>query len=318
MKRALIVGASGQDGRLLGELLLSKGYLVHGLTRIAPSADLPWECSQINILDSTDVDACLGKTRPDEIYYLAAFHHSAQDKISMSVRDLFQRSFDVHVYGLTNFLETIKTKFPMTRLFYASSSHVFGLPSQEKQTESTPVIPISPYGISKAAGMACCRHYREHGSIHASAGILYNHESNLRNVEFLSRKITDGIGKIMHNRDHKIILGDLNARVDWGYAPDYVEAMLQIVQMPYADDYIIATGESHSVEEFVEKAFECVGLDWRNHVEEDSQILWNKRLGGPLVGDSTKLRQSTGWMPTVTFAEMVCKLVNYHLAEMLK
>jgi GDPmannose 4,6-dehydratase len=224
VRNALIVGAGGQDGRLLTRHLLDREYAVRGWTRTKPASPLACDCAQIDLLDSTSVERELRNLQPKEIYYLAAFHHSTEDSVELSAAELTRRSFDVHVTGLRNVLEMIKAFLPRTRLFYAASSHVFGAAVSESQNEQTPFAPTSAYGISKAAGIECCRLFRNEG-LFAATGILFNHESSLRKASFLSQKIVQGVLQARRDRAFKLILGDLEARVDWGYAPDYVDRM---------------------------------------------------------------------------------------------
>ncbi len=307
MPRALIVGAGGQDGRLLGQLLLQRSYVVRGWTRTA-SPPLADDCAAIDLLDPVAVEADLRTIRPDEIYYLAAFHHSTEDCVELSAAELLRRSFDVHVNGLLNVLQAIKTSGAASRLFYAASSHVFGRPTAELQDEETPFLPHSAYGISKAAGVQCCRFFREQEGVFATSGFLFNHESSLRKPSFLSQKIVRGALRARTDRSFQLTLGDLDARVDWGYAPDYVDAMSRILRLPEPGDFVIASGETHSVREFAEIAFDAVGRDWRCHVATDASLL--KKSPQMLCGDAAKLRAATGWSPTVSFEEMVRVLVS--------
>ena len=308
MRSALIIGAGGQDGCLLAPLLLGRGYGVRGWTRTEPPATAPCECEVIDISELGAVDAALRRLPPDEIYYLAAFHHSAEDRIEESASTLLRRSFDVHVLGLLNVLQVMEECCQQARLFYAGSSHVFGRPSTEWQNEKTPFLPDSAYGVSKAAGIQCCQYYRREKGIFAATGILFNHESPLRKPSFLSQKIVRGALEARRNPAYRLVLGDLEATVDCGYAPDYVDAMFRILQLAEANDFVIASGEIHSVREFTQAAFGALGLDWRLHVETDPRLL--NRVSHPLRGDSTKLRAATGWSPTVGFGEMVAGLVR--------
>jgi GDPmannose 4,6-dehydratase len=308
VRSALIIGASGQDGRLLARLLLDRDYTVRGWIRRETAAASPCECALVDILNPAAVEAALRKSPPDEIYYLAAFHHATEDAIELSAAELLRCSFDVHVLGLLNVLQAMEECAPRTRLFYAASSHVFGTPKSEWQNEQTPLTPNSAYGISKAAGLQCCQLYRQQKGIFAATGILFNHESSWRKPSFLSQKIVQGALRARHDAAYKLVLGDLEARVDWGYAPDYVEAMFRILQLPEASDFVVASGEMHTVREFAEIAFSAVGLDWRQHVETDARLL--NKTSHPLRGDSDKLRAATGWSPAVTFREMVVRLVE--------
>lgn len=307
MRSALIIGAGGQDGRLLARLLLDRGYAVRGWIRREPAAPVPCECAFVDILEPELVEAELRKSPPDEIYYLAAFHHATEDVIALSATELLRRSFDVHVLGLLNVLQAMEECCPQTRLFYAASSHVFGTSKSEWQNEETPLTPNSAYGISKAAGLQCCHLYRREKGIFAATGILFNHESSLRKPSFLSQKIVRSVWRAQRDPAFKLLLGDVEARVDWGYAPDYVDAMSRILQLPEASDFVVASGELHTVREFAQAAFAVLGLDWRRHVETDARLL--NKVSHPLRGASTKLRMATGWSPSVTFAEMVERLV---------
>jgi GDPmannose 4,6-dehydratase len=308
VRSALIIGAGGQDGRLLARLLLDRDYAVRGWIRGELTAPAPCECAFIDILDPALVEAELRKLSPNEIYYLAAFHHATEDVIALSAAELLRRSFDVHVLGLLNVLQAMEECCPRTRLFYAASSHVFGIPDSEWQNEETPLTPKSAYGISKAAGLRCCRLYCREKGIFAATGILFNHESSLRRPSFLSQKIVRGALRAQCDPAYRLMLGDLEARVDWGYAPDYVDAMFRILQLPEASDFVVASGEMHTVREFAEAAFGALCLDCRRHVETNPRLLI--RTSYPLRGDSTKLRVATGWSPSVSFIEMVVRLVH--------
>jgi GDPmannose 4,6-dehydratase len=308
VRSALIIGASGQDGRLLARLLQDRDYTVRGWVRRECPVPAPCECTLVDILNPAAVEAALRKSPPDEIYYLAAFHHATEDAIELSAAELLRCSFDVHVLGLLNVLQAMEECSPRTRLFYAASSHVFGTPNSKFQNEQTPLTPTSAYGISKAAGLQSCQLYRQQKGIFAATGILFNHESPLRKPSFLSQKIVQGALRARHDPAYRLVLGDLEARVDWGYAPDYVEAMVRILQLPEPSDFVVASGEMHTVREFAEIAFGAVGLDWRQHVETDARLL--NKISHPLCGDSTKLRSATGWLPSVTFVELVTGLVR--------
>jgi GDPmannose 4,6-dehydratase len=308
MDSALIIGASGQDGRLLARLLLDREYAVRGWIRREPAAPAPCECTLIDILQPALVEAELRRSTPDEIYYLAAFHHATEDMIELSAAELLRRSFDVHVLGLLNVLQAMEECCPRTRLFYAASSHVFGTPESEWQNEETPLTPNSAYGVSKAAGLQCCQLYRRQKGIFAATGILFNHESPWRQPSFLSQKIVRGALRAQRDPTYRLMLGDLEARVDWGYAPDHVEAMFRILQLPEASDFVVASGEMHTVREFAQAAFGALDLDWRRHVATDARLL--NKISHPLRGDSCKLRAATGWAPTIGFVEMVRRLVH--------
>lgn len=308
MKRVIVVGADGQDGRILCGQLAKDGCAVLGIGRESVRATEPFTPGRIEITDRACVREALGNWQPDQIYYLAAHHHSSQEQAGSDTIRLFEKSHAVHVLGLLHFLEAMKDAAPQARLFYAASSLVFGDVTSEMQDERTPMNPRCIYGITKTSGLHCCRFYRETHGIFAAAGILYNHESVHRQEKFVSQKIIRAALGIAAGKRDKLILGDLSARIDWGYAPDFVEAMTRILALDRADDFVIATGEAHTVMEFVEIAFRLAGLDWKSHVEENPSVLQRRRL--TLVGDATKLRNATGWHPTVTFPEMVGLLLE--------
>ena len=308
MKRAIIVGANGQDGRLLYERLQADGCTVLGLARDSTRSTEPSAPGRIDVTDSEQVRALIEDWHPDHVHYLAAFHHSSQDSICSDTLGLFERSHAVHVRGLLHFLEAIKNCAPATRLFYAATSLVFGEPDSPMENERTPMNPRCLYGITKAGGLHCCRLYREAHGVFAAGGILYNHESSYRQEKFVSQKIIRAASEIAAGRREKLILGNLSATADWGYAPDFVDAMIRILALPDAEDFVIATGEAHTVLEFVEIAFHAFGLDWKKHVEENPALLQRRRPA--LIGDASKLRAATGWRPTVTFRQMVESLAG--------
>ena len=308
MRSALIIGAGGQDGRLLAQWLSDRDYAVRGWVRREPCTAVPWEYSIIDLLQPAAVEAQLKAIMPNEIYYLAAYHHSTEDSADQNTAHLLKLSFDVHVGGLLNVLQGTTASCPQARLFYAASSHVFGNSTTDWQNEKTPLRPNSAYAISKTAGLRCCQLFRKREGVFAATGILFNHESPLRKSSFVSQKIVRGALQAQRDPTFRLKLGDLDARVDWGYAPDYVEAMFRILQLPEPGDFVIASGELHSVREFAEVAFDELGLEWRQYVEIDGQLL--KRNSYPLRGDCDKLRAATGWSPKVGFTELVPKLVR--------
>jgi len=302
MKRALIIGSEGQDGRLLSDLLADRGYSLLGIDLGTIKArGISWN-SAVDITDRQDVFSVVKNIKPGEIYFLAAFQQSSEGK-QIESYELLTESYRVNVFALINALEAIRLYSPKSRLFYAASSHVFGRPDRKIQDESTPFRPVTVYGITKADGVMACRYYRETCGIFACAGILYNHESRYRDRSFISKKIIRGAIEIKNNLRNKLKIGDLKAQVDWGYAPDYVDAIHRMVLLDKPDDFIIATGEKHSVREFAETTFSLLGLDWKKYVEEDRTIITHKSL--PLVGNPGKIMKKTGWKPTVDFKSMV-------------
>lgn len=289
MKRVLVVGSAGQDGRILIEQLRG----VDEVTAIDRG-------DSTNVLDFDSIAELVRARAPDQIYYLAAHHHAAED-VQEPTPVLLRASYDVHVVGLTNLLEATERHAPACRTFYASSSHVFGAPSSPTQNELTPIAPVGVYGITKVMGMLVARLYRRRG-LFVSCGILYNHESVLRGTSFVSQKIAAAA-----RAKTRVRLGRLDAIVDWGFADDTVRAMRSILAHSVADDFVVATGEPHTVRDFAAAAYAAVALDWRAYVDEDATVLHKEQA--TLVGDSQKLRDATGWRPSITFEEMVGKLV---------
>jgi GDPmannose 4,6-dehydratase len=307
MKR-VVIGAHGQDGRILfrrsqeecAVLGLDLGIVKqHRLESFAP-------LRAIDLFDAVQVNALFERMSPDEVYYLAAHHHSSeeeQDRVSE-----LRKCSDVHLIGVAHVLEAIRRYSPHCRFFFAGSSQMFGRPPASPQNETTPYAPRNPYAITKVAAAHLCALYRERHGTHASVGILYNHESPYRGPHFVTQRIVRGARRAKSDPTYKMKLGSLSAVVDWGYAPDYVDAMVRIVSQPEPDDYVVATGEPHTVGEFVRLAFDFLDLDWRAHVEEDAALV--RTTPAILLGDASKLRGRTGWGPTVSFVEMVEILVH--------
>lgn len=298
-RKAIVVGSQGQDGRYLSELLLRLGYHVLGVAR-----------GDIDITEKLAVQDLVGAFRPDEVYLLAAYHHSAESAPGSDV-ECFEKSHAVHMAATVHFLDAVFRLAPSARLFFASSSHIFPDAGPRLLDEDSPIQPRNIYAITKYAGMLACQYYREQKGIFASCGILFNHESRLRPAHFLSRKIAIAAARVSRGESDSVELGNLDAIVDWGYAPDYVDAMWRILQAPHSGDYVIASGESHSVREFANIAFRRVGLDYRKFVRVNPNLLAKRietRLGNP-----HRLRQETGWARTRTFRELVENMV---LAEL--
>jgi GDPmannose 4,6-dehydratase len=308
MKSAVVIGANGQDGYYLSSSLEKEGCQVIRIDQglIQPS-EFYTSNEPFDICQPDHTDALIKALQPDEIYHLAAFHQSAQDDYVESL-DILEKSIQVNEVSLFNLLNSITKFSPKTRLFYAASSLIFGEPDSEIQTENTPINPVTLYGITKASGLYLCRKFRKEHGIYAACGILYNHESPRRHNNFLSKKITIGVENAIKDKHSVLELGNLSAYADWGYAPDYVEAMKLILKQETPDDFIVATGEKHSVKDFVSIAYQAAGLDWKEHVKETSGIV--KRITTPLIGNSSKLRQLTGWKPSVNFEQMVKTLVE--------
>lgn len=318
-KRALITGVTGQDGSYLAEQLLEKGYDVYGLVRrlstpntqnISPLLD------RLHLLDGdlhdqASLESAVRKCEPDEIYNLAA-----QSFVGVSFNQPVVTG-EVTGLGTVRLLEAMRNRADKARFYQASSSEMFGKVQESPQTEKTPFYPRSPYGVAKVYAHWACVNYRESYGLHISNGILYNHESPRRGLEFVTRKISDGVARIKAGKSSTIRLGTLDTRRDWGYAPEYTDFMWRMLQQPKPDDYIGATGESHSVREFVELAFRHAGVvDWQKHVELDP------RFGRPadvdhLLGDPTKARTVLGWKAKVYFPELVAIMVDADLKRPL-
>ncbi|HEY0714172.1 MAG TPA: GDP-mannose 4,6-dehydratase [Polyangia bacterium] len=311
---AVIVGAAGQDGRLVAELLSSKGYRVLGLARGAVSGDLGDVAgSSVDITNFEAVAAVVGRVAPDEIYHLAAVHHSAQESPSQDLA-AFRSAYEVNFFSLLNFLEAIRLYAPKARLFYAASSHVFGATSADHlQNESTPFEPQSLYAMTKVDGLLACRQYRKVHGVFASVGILYNHESSYREEKFLTKKVIRAVAEIKAGRRDQLALGDLNAEVDWGYAPDYVEAMHAILSAPHADEFVVASGVRRTVRDFVAAAFAAADLDWKRYVAEKAQAIDRRPVSR--IGDASKLTRATGWKPKTEFHDMVRRLLEAELTS---
>ena len=316
MRKVIVIGSQGQDGRLLYERLDREGCVLLGIGRNEirsnhhPAADV---AASVDILDGDAVDHVIRSFAPDAVFYLAAFHHSSEDQFPPSDAELYRLSHEVHVRGLLNILEALRQFAPVARLFYAASSHCFGEPSTSMQDEDTPLRPNCPYGISKTVGVHICRMYRARHAVSASCGFLYNHESPLRSPKFLSAKIIHAVVEIARGWRDKLVLGDLTARIDWGYAPDYVDAMIRILRLETPDDFVIATGESHTVADFVSIAFSQLKIDWHKHVVSDASLITKSKPPEVLTGNSSKLRGKTGWQPSVAFPDMIRLLVEAEL-----
>jgi GDPmannose 4,6-dehydratase len=318
MKRALITGITGQDGSYLAELLLGKGYEVHGIIRRASTfntsrIDALYQDPHVNgvrlflhygdIADSTNLIKLLYRLQPDEVYHLAAQSH-----VHVSF-DIPEYTGDVTALGTVRILEAIREAGTNSKFYQASSSEMFGKVREVPQRETTPFYPRSPYAGAKVYAYWLTVNYRESYGMFACNGILFNHESPRRGETFVTRKITRAVAAIKAGLQDKLYLGNLEARRDWGYAPEYVEAMWLMLQQDRPDDYVIATGETHSVQDFLEEAFGYVDLDWRRHVEIHPRYYRPAEVD-LLVGDATKAKEILGWQPKVHFRELVRMMVD--------
>jgi GDPmannose 4,6-dehydratase len=302
--RALVTGAAGQDGSYLVESLLARGYEVVGVVLDASVEIGEARLVEVDLLDAEDVVRLLREHRPQEVYNLAS-----PSFVPRSWEHPLETA-GAGTIGVTALLEAVRAVDDEIRLFQASSSEIFGEPVEVPQTEATPLAPLTPYGAAKAYAHFLVRAYRRRYGLHASSGILYNHESPRRPETFLPSKVAHAVARIERGEEHELVLGDLDAQRDWGYACDYVEAMRLVLQQNEPDDYVIASGEQHSVRELVELAFAHAGLDWREHVRVDESLKRGPSELHHLVGDASKARERLGWAPTLTFQELVALLVD--------
>jgi GDPmannose 4,6-dehydratase len=315
--KALITGISGQDGSYLAELLLEKGYEVHAIVRRASTTNY-WRIEHLldrihlhpgDLLDQLSLIKVIDKVRPRELYNLAAmsFVPASWDQPMLTG--------EFNAQGVTRVLEAVRQIDTGIRVYQASSSEMFGKVREVPQTEMTPFYPRSPYGVSKVYGHYITVNYRESYNLFAVSGILFNHESPRRGLEFVTRKVTDGVARIKLGLGQSLALGNLDAQRDWGFAGDYVRAMWLMLQQDEADDFVIATGESHSVRELVEVAFGHAGLDWEKYVTLDPRFLRPAEVDH-LIGDPAKARRILGWPPEVDFKRLVTMMVDADIARL--
>lgn len=312
--KALITGITAQDGYWLAELLYGKGYEIHGIVRPS-SLKVEQRLGKISryvkveyadLTDSLSMREVLGRVQPDEVYNLAAQSH-----VGWSFKTP-ESTFDITATGCLRLLEAIRQTSPHSKFYQASSSEMFGTAVEVPQKETTPFHPRSPYGVAKLAAYWATVNYRECYGVFGCSGIMYNHESERRGEEFVTRKISRTVARIACGLEEKLTLGNLEARRDWGYAPEYVEAMWLMLQQDKPDDYVVATGVTHSVREFVEIAFEVVGRDYRDFVEVDPNLV-RPPEAAQLVGDASKARRVLGWKPKISFRELVTRMVDADL-----
>jgi GDPmannose 4,6-dehydratase len=316
-RRALVTGITGQDGSYLAELLLDKGYEVFGMTRRASTENVERIAHltdrvtliQGDLLDPPSLDSALRAAQPHEVYNLAA-----QSFVPTSWNQPVLTA-EFTAVGVTRMLEAIRAVDPAIRFYQASSSEMFGKVREVPQNELTPFHPRSPYGVAKVYGHHITVNYRESYDLYAVSGILFNHESSRRGLEFVTRKISDGVARIKLGLAEELRLGNLDARRDWGFAGDYVDAMWRMLQQDEATDYVIATGEDHSVRDFVEIAFEHAALEWERHVVQDPRFMRPAEVD-QLVGDASKAREQFGWVPGTSFRELVELMVDADLERL--
>ncbi len=319
MKKALITGVTGQDGSYLAEFLLEKGYQVHGLVRRSSTENFERICHlgkklrlhQADLLDQLSLIELLKKVKPDEIYNLAA-----QSFVPTSWNQPVLTG-EFTALGVTRMLEAMHLVSPKARFYQASSSEMFGKVREVPQTEQTPFYPRSPYGVAKVYGHFLTVNYRESYDLFAVSGILFNHESPRRGIEFVTRKITHGVAQIKLGLASELKLGNLSATRDWGYAGDYVRAMWLMLQQKQAEDFVIASGETHSVREFCKIAFDHVGLPWKKHVKVDPEFFRPAEVK-TLLGDPSKAKRKLKWKPKVSFPDLVRMMVDADLEKLRK
>lgn len=317
--RALITGITGQDGSYLAELLLKKRYQVYGMVRRASTENFERinhirdkiALVQADLLDQLSIVNLMEKVKPEEVYNLAA-----QSFVPTSWSQPVLTG-EFNALGVTKVLEAIRLVNPKIRFYQASSSEMFGKVREVPQTEKTPFYPRSPYGVAKVYAHWITINYRESYGIHASSGILFNHESPRRGKEFVTRKVTDGVAQIKSGLADQLFLGNLKAKRDWGFAGDYVEAMWLMLQQKKPEDYVIATGENHSVQELVEIGFERAGLNWKKHVKVDPKLVRPAEVD-VLLGDSSLARKKLGWKPKMKFEDMIKAMVDADLERYKK
>ena len=325
-KKALITGITGQDGSYLAELLLSKGYEVHGIIRRSSSfnterIDHLYQDRHVtgvklflhygDLSDSASLMRLLHELQPDEVYNLGAQSHV---RVSFDVPEY---TGDVTALGATRLLEALRETAPKARFYQASSSEMYGLVQAVPQREDTPFYPRSPYGAAKVYAYWMTVNYRESYRMHASNGILFNHESPRRGETFVTRKITRALARIKAGLQKELYLGNLEAKRDWGYAPEFVEAMWLMLQQDQGGDYVVATGETHSVREFLEVAFACADLDWNQYVKIDPRYYRPAEVD-LLIGDAAKAKKILGWQPKTTFAELVRIMVQADIDDLAR
>src|ERR1017187_3144078 len=313
--RALITGITGQDGSYLLEFLLAKDYEVHGIVRRVALEDPEHRLSRImgcrervelhaaSLESYASLHQVVAKVQPDECYHLAS-----QSFVSYSFDDEFS-TLNTNINGTHYLLSAVKEIIPACRFYFAGSSEMFGKAEEVPQTECTRFHPRSTYGISKVAGFELTRNYREAYGLHASSGLLFNHESPRRGFEFVTRKISSGLARIVAGTQNELRLGNLDVQREWGHPREYVEAMWLMLQQPEPDDYVVATGETHSVREFADAAFACVGLDYRDYVTNDPALFRPAEVN-LLLGDASKARERLGWCPRIGFQELVREMVE--------
>jgi len=307
MKKAIVVGHTGQDGTYLSKLLYEKNYEVIGISSKKVSQN-KYGISKVDICDKEDVENLIHTINPHEVYFFAVVHQSSSDS-KIEDGELFQKSLDINVKAFVNFLEAIRKFSSQTKIFYAASSHIFGSPMISPQNELTPLKPDCIYGITKTTGVEICHFYKNNHIIFACVGVFYNHESPLREAKYVSKKIVETAVAIKYGLKKELILGSLESEIDWGYAPDYMNAVYKIMQLDKPEDFIISSGNLHTIKDFVSGVFTYLGMEWEKLVKINPELITKKQKRN-LFGDNQKIKKLTDWSPTVSFKELIAILVD--------
>ena len=313
--KALVFGHTGQDGRLLTALLVKHGFSVIGISSGEMLEENSSQKNSFNVSSKTDMEYLIENHKPEQIYYLSAFHSSTENLGALPSVEIYRRSIEVNAVGFLNVLHAVAQKNPLSRIFYASSSHVFGNPIVAPQDEGHPRNPLAPYGQSKSLGMDIAQYYRHHHHLYCSSGILYNHESHFRCPSFFSKKVSVGVANIIRGTQKKLIVGNLDSVVDWSHANDVVMAMYLSLSVDQPMDYVIASGKGHTTREFLSEAFGSQGLNYLDYVEVDKKFEDSNFTKIPRIGDSKLITEVTGWRSEFSFSGMVEQLVLDELHE---
>ena len=311
MHRAIILGSSGQDGKILYEKLEDLGYSIVGLTKGKSRSTLPdYDSVDFKVTSKRDIFELVREFKPTQVYHLCAYQHSSSEVVEEEECDAFNKSFEINAKSLQIILESLSRFSKDASIFYAASSSIYANSSTNIQTEETPYSPVDFYGISKVAGIHLCDYYRRVSDLKISVGILYNHESIHRKKKFVSYKIIQHALEIAYNKRKQLVLGDLDARVDWGSARDYVDAMHLLVTKNVSGNYIIASGVMHSVEDFVSTVFESLDLNYKDYIAVNPSLITKRN--GSLCGDSSRIREAINWKPKVGFKDMILEMVDHY------
>ncbi len=307
--KALVFGHTGQDGYFLCRLLVDKGFSVTGISSKEIRTGSETRTSDLSILSQSDMERLVKEVSPDHVYYLAAFHNSSQNLNKLPTRELYRLSLGVNVDGFLNVLNAVSIYSPLCRVFYASSSHIFGEPLKSPQDEMHPKNPQSPYGQSKVFGMEVANYYRKHHGVFCSNGILYNHESSRRNNSFFSKKICSGVTDIVRGKQQELMVGSLESVVDWSHATDIVEAMYLTLCAEKPMDFVISSGKGHTTQDFLAAAFQSQDLSYEDFVVVDKTFIDKTSTKVPRVGNPSLIKNTTGWKPEFSFSGMVAQLM---------